>query len=380
MSRIINTVSAYRSLLQEEDDDLKELGIRRLLSHISLHWIDIANDINFIETLYEDPSFPNRPLVAFLLAKLYFYLNDYDEALKYALRSESEFDITNSRDEFTVILVNKCIEKFIESCRAEERSPEHEQYKTIVDFVVKNSLSQGEYRLPLGVALDTHDRDLFSRVLAVAEFNDFIESLLPHLLGLEVEFRKDILARVAERIPPNGLSPAQYMNLLQVLQVKGDYETVSQLIYELVKKGEKEVAYTLALEVSEIHGFNKRVLASIPIEAEYEAERKILADIIEGDFASNINNQVLKLHSRTDPHYLNSLKKIEGKYSIAHGAAILGLSMLQAFTQDDSFVTAKENLEWAAKSTHWNKLSSIASLGLINKNLRDRSVFSKFLP
>ena len=57
MSRIINTVSAYRSLLQEEDDDLKELGIRRLLSHISLHWIDIANDINFMYFL----SHPARP-------------------------------------------------------------------------------------------------------------------------------------------------------------------------------------------------------------------------------------------------------------------------------------------------------------------------------
>lgn len=62
-----------------------------------------------------------------------------------------------------------------------------------------------------------------------------------------MEFRKDILARVAERIPATGLSPSQYLNLLQVLQIKGDYETVSQIIYELVKKGEKEVAYTLAL-------------------------------------------------------------------------------------------------------------------------------------
>jgi hypothetical protein len=134
--------------------------------------------------------------------------------------------------------------------------------------------------MPLGIALDTRDKDLFSRVLAVAEFNDFVESLLPHLLGLDVEFRNDILARVVERIPATGLSPSQYLNLLQVLQIKGDYETVSQIIYELVKKGEKEVAYTLALEVSEIHGFNKKVLASIPIEADYEAERKILADII----------------------------------------------------------------------------------------------------
>lgn len=50
MSRALNTVSAYRSLLQEEDSDLKELGVRKLLEHINLHWIDIANDINLMYT------------------------------------------------------------------------------------------------------------------------------------------------------------------------------------------------------------------------------------------------------------------------------------------------------------------------------------------
>lgn len=165
-----------------------------------------------------------------------------------------------------------------------------------------------------------------------------------------------------------------------MLQIKGDYEIVSKIIYELVKRGEKEIAYTLALEVSEIHGFNKKVLASIPIEAEFEAERKILSDIIEGEFASNINNAVLKLHAKTDPHYLAALKKIESKYSIAHGSAILGLSMLQGYTQDDAFLKVKENLEWVGKCTHWNKFSSIASLGLIFRNHKDKSVFSKFLP
>ena len=50
---------------------------------------------------------------------------------------------------------------------------------------------------------------------------------------------------------------------------------------------------------------------------------------------------MLKLHAKTDPHYLTGLKKIEGKYAISHGAAILGLSMLQAYTQDDAFLKVK---------------------------------------
>jgi 26S proteasome regulatory subunit N2 len=54
--------------------------------------------------------------------------------------------------------------------------------------------------------------------------------------------------------------------------------------------------------------------------------------------------------------------------------------MLQAFTQDDSFLQIKENLEWAAKCTHWNKFTSIGSLGLIFRNNKDKKVLQKFLP
>lgn len=46
MTRTVNTVSAFRSLLQEEDYDIKEIGIRKLLANVNLHWTDIANDIN----------------------------------------------------------------------------------------------------------------------------------------------------------------------------------------------------------------------------------------------------------------------------------------------------------------------------------------------
>lgn len=46
MAKVMNTVSAYRALLQEDDYDIKHLGVKKLLANINLHWIDIANDID----------------------------------------------------------------------------------------------------------------------------------------------------------------------------------------------------------------------------------------------------------------------------------------------------------------------------------------------
>lgn len=51
--------------------------------------------------------------------------------------------------------------------------------------------------MPLGIAIDTLDGDLFCSVFKIAEFNEFLEVLLPHLLGLDVDFRNSILKVVS---------------------------------------------------------------------------------------------------------------------------------------------------------------------------------------
>lgn len=57
----------------------------------------------------DDTNFPNRELVAILLSKIYFYLNDYDEALRYALQSGKYFDFSGFHTDFVEILINKGI-------------------------------------------------------------------------------------------------------------------------------------------------------------------------------------------------------------------------------------------------------------------------------
>lgn len=59
----------------------------------------------------------------------------------------------------------------------------------------------------------------------------------------------------------------------------------------------------MALEVSEWHGFNKKVLSAMPIESGFEEERKTIESIIDGHISDRINSTVLKLLAKTDPHY-----------------------------------------------------------------------------
>ena len=69
------------------------------------------------------------------------------------------------------------------------------------------------------------------------DFNEMIEFLLPHLLNIDIGFRYNLLDLIVKRIPEKFSSPAQYINLIQVLQVKGDYEAVSKIIYDCARRG-----------------------------------------------------------------------------------------------------------------------------------------------
>lgn len=72
--------------------------------------------VYFSEELMDDDNFADKKLVAILLSKIYFYLNDYNEALSFALKAGDYFKIDEVSD-FTEILVHKAIEKYIDECQ-----------------------------------------------------------------------------------------------------------------------------------------------------------------------------------------------------------------------------------------------------------------------
>ncbi len=80
--------------------------------------------------------------------------------------------------------------------------------------------------------------NLFKRLNEVMEFNEMVEFLIPHLLNIDIGFRNPVLDLVVKRMPEKFSSPTQYINLIQLLQVKGDYEAVSKIIYDCTRRGE----------------------------------------------------------------------------------------------------------------------------------------------
>jgi 26S proteasome regulatory subunit N2 len=56
--------------------------------------------------------------------------------------------------------------------------------------------------------------------------------------------------------------------------------------------------------------------------------------------------------------------KLPPKSSVLHGATIWCNGIMNAYTTNDSFL--KDNLEWAAHATNWNRFNATATLGMIH--------------
>lgn len=69
-----------------------------------------------------------------------------------------------------------------------------------MDVAIENSISKGDLKSPLGISLDTQDVQLFTRVSELLSVHKVIEAVLPHLLSIEITFRKTMLDVITKRL------------------------------------------------------------------------------------------------------------------------------------------------------------------------------------
>ena len=68
--------------------------------------MEIADKIQTLECLSEDPEFEDRKLAALVASKVHYHLESYDEALSFALGAEDLFDVSK-RSEYVETIIGK---------------------------------------------------------------------------------------------------------------------------------------------------------------------------------------------------------------------------------------------------------------------------------
>nr|CEL66675.1 TPA: Proteasome/cyclosome repeat family protein,related [Neospora caninum Liverpool] len=107
-----SSAAGVLALLHERDPALQAAALHRLLQMIDLWWTEIADYLADIEELYEDESFAERQLAGYIASRVYFHLEEYGEAMKFALGSGKWFDITQ-KSLYVQRILAECVDTFI---------------------------------------------------------------------------------------------------------------------------------------------------------------------------------------------------------------------------------------------------------------------------
>jgi 26S proteasome regulatory subunit N2 len=164
---MLNTATSFLAMLQEKDVDIKEIALEKINQLVDDYWAEISDYIKDLETLYKNKEVPSKQeLLALILSKIYYNLEDYDSAIDWALESGSKFNITE-KTQFVNTILKKIIEKFIHIRKMnffnqEEQLKIDERINNIVDRIFSRCIERKEVNQAIGFSLESYDLERVS--------------------------------------------------------------------------------------------------------------------------------------------------------------------------------------------------------------------------
>ena len=186
MTAVLTTAAGMLSLLEEPEPELQVLinscaslnfipiyylsfsikvhALTELNKVVDTFWSEIATAIGTIEELSEsEGNSETKSLASIVASKVFFHLEELDDALKYALAAGERFDIEDGSD-FVQTLVSKCIDEYVKQCTGEPKDGEEEEkvderLTTVVERMFERCYHDGQYKQAMGIALESHRMD-----------------------------------------------------------------------------------------------------------------------------------------------------------------------------------------------------------------------------
>jgi len=157
---MLNTATSYLAML-DEDDDIKSIALDKLERLVDGYWAEISDKLRDLENLYNSNSQIRKEVVALILSKLYYNLEDYDSAIDWGLKAEDKFNISD-RSLFVTTVLRKIIDKYI-SIRKHNYFNKNEQkemntrIEKVVNEIFNKCISLGEFNQAIGLCIESYD-------------------------------------------------------------------------------------------------------------------------------------------------------------------------------------------------------------------------------
>lgn len=117
----------------------------------------------------EEESFPEKQLAASIASKVFYYLQEHDEALRLALEAGDRFDIMTD-NQYTETLLHKCIDLYIQRrvaiCDYNDKSVQVDgRMEEIVNRKFEQCFSEGNFKQVIGIAISARRIDTLQQAI-----------------------------------------------------------------------------------------------------------------------------------------------------------------------------------------------------------------------
>ncbi|EDQ88303.1 uncharacterized protein MONBRDRAFT_32955 [Monosiga brevicollis MX1] len=390
------------ALLHDDDQQLQEFGIEKLLELVDDFWAEIADDIATIEELYENEMFPKRDKAALLAAKVYYHLGAMADSLRFAMHAGKAFDLSE-QSLFVNTLISEAIDTYSSLRQAGRAEEVPAALETTVDRMFDQCIKDDNIREAVGVALEARRIDTIQQALAAANnAPDVLEYTFNAVMTLVTSraFRDEVLEILAD-VYSNVAKP-DYVELCRCHVALGQADRLASLLHTLVGRGgdDRLIAFQLCFELNKgaRQNFVQQVRAALSAAVNGGAETtamdqsadtgdkdiaaavKRMDSILSGDITLTLHVDFLSRNNHSDLLLLKNLKDQTPNSMICHSAVVLAHMLMSAGTTSDVFL--RENKDWLMKAQNWAKFSAVSGLGVIHKGHthQARKVLEPYLP
>ena len=159
---MLNTATSYLAML-EEDDDIKSIALGKIERLVDGYWAEISDYIGKFEHFYTSNNSINKELIALILSKLYYNLEEYDPAIEWGLKAESRFNISD-RSLYVTTVLRKIIDKFIAARKNnyfKNNTPMviDSKVERVVNDIFNKCISLGEFHQAIGLSIESYDTE-----------------------------------------------------------------------------------------------------------------------------------------------------------------------------------------------------------------------------
>jgi 26S proteasome regulatory subunit N2 len=110
---MLNTATSYLAMLQEDDLEIKSHVLDKLNQLVDEYWAEISDYVPNLQSLFNKKELPEKQnLIALILSKIYYNLEDYDSAIDWGLEAGEMFNILE-RSQYINTILKKIIEKYV---------------------------------------------------------------------------------------------------------------------------------------------------------------------------------------------------------------------------------------------------------------------------